>query len=94
MIFPLFLRIFPFFYTFFPFFFAFLFLLKDKDKQQQFTAKMGNFTPTPSAKPTPRKTSRLAAFFARTAYPGPCHTNNATVLVVHYGGSKTLQQGL
>ena len=58
--------IFPFFYAFFPFFFLRIFplflrfsllLLKDKGKQQQFTAKMGNFTPTPSA-PTPCKTSR------------------------------------
>ena len=48
--FPLFLRIFPLFLRIFP-----LFLLKDKGKQQQFTAKMGNFTPTPSA-PTPCKT--------------------------------------
>ena len=60
----------PFFYAFFAFFrflsffslffvfrrFSFL-LLKDEGKQQQFTAKMGNFTPTPSA-PTPCKTSR------------------------------------
>ena len=35
-----------------------LLLLKDKGKQQQFTAKMGKFTLTPSA-PTPCKTSRL-----------------------------------
>ena len=42
----------------FPLFLRFsLLLLKDKGKQQQFTAKMGNFTPTPSA-PTPCKTSR------------------------------------
>ena len=58
--------IFPFFYAFFPFFLRIfplflrisLLLLKDKGKQQQFTAKMGNFTPTPSA-PTPCKTSRM-----------------------------------
>ena len=25
---------------------------------------------------------------------GPCHTKSATVIVVHYGGSKTLRQGL
>ena len=50
--FPFFLHIFPLFLRTFP-----LFLLKDKGKQQQFTAKMGNFTPTPSA-PTPCKTSR------------------------------------
>ena len=50
--FPLFLRIFPLFLRFS------LLLLKDKGKQQQFTAKMGNCTPTPSA-PTPCKTSRL-----------------------------------
>ena len=52
--------IFPFFYAFFPFFYAFFPFLsyrKDKGKQQQFTAKMENFTPTPSA-PTPCKTSR------------------------------------
>ena len=56
---PFFTHLFPFFYAFFPLFFAFLcFLLKDKGKQQQFTAKMGNFTPTPSA-PTPCKTSRV-----------------------------------
>ena len=55
---------FPFFYAFCPFFSILplflrfsLLLLKDKGKQQQFTAKMGNFTPTPSA-PTPCKTSR------------------------------------
>ena len=48
---PLFLRIFPLFFRFS------LLLLKDKGKQQQFTRKMGNFTPTPSA-PTPCKTSR------------------------------------
>ena len=51
-IFPLFLRIFPLFLR------ISLLLLKDKGKQQQFTAKMGNFTPTPSA-PTPCKTPRL-----------------------------------
>ena len=39
-----------------------LLLLKDKGKQQQFTAKMGNFTPTPSA-PTPCKTSRFKVPF-------------------------------
>ena len=54
--------IFPFFYAFFPFFHAFLrfsslFSSSPRGKQQQFTAKMGNFTPTPSA-PTPGKTSR------------------------------------
>ena len=58
MIFPLFLRIFSPFLRIFPLFLRFsLLLLKDKGKQQQFTAKMGNFTPTPSA-PTPCKTSR------------------------------------
>ena len=46
MIFPLYFRIFPLFLRFS------LLLLKDKSKQQQLTAKMGNFTPTPSA-PTP-----------------------------------------
>ena len=68
--FPFFYAFFPFFYAFFPFFHAFfplllrfsLLLLKDKGKQQQFTAKMGNFTPTPSA-PTPCKTSRVSNFF-------------------------------
>ena len=57
--FSLFLRIFPLFLRpFFPLFLRFsLLLLKDKGKQQQFAAKMGNFTPTPSA-PTPCKTSR------------------------------------
>ena len=55
--------IFPFFNAIFPFFYAFSpFLLKDKGKQQQFTAKMGNFTPTPSA-PTPCKTSRFKEVF-------------------------------
>ena len=56
-IFPLFLRIFPLFLRIFPLFLRFsLLLLKDKGKQRQFTAKMGNFTPTPSAA-TPCKTS-------------------------------------
>ena len=51
--------IFPFFYAFLLFFYAFSpLLLKEKGKQKQFTAKMGNFTPTPSA-PTPCKTSRM-----------------------------------
>ena len=50
---------FPFFFAFFPSFCIFPFFLRiDKGKQQQFTAKMGNFTPTPSA-PTPCKTSRV-----------------------------------
>ena len=58
VIFPFLLRIFPLFLRIFPLFLRFaLLLLKDKGKQQQFTAKMGNFTPTPSA-PTPCKTSR------------------------------------
>ena len=62
-IFPLFLRISPLFLRIFPLFLRFsLLLLKDKGKQQQFTAKMGNFTPTPSA-PTPCKTSRLWALW-------------------------------
>ena len=53
-----FLRIFPLFLRIFPLFLRFSLLLpQDKGKQQQFTAKMGNFTPTPSA-PTPCKTSR------------------------------------
>ena len=51
--------IFPLFYAFFPLFLRIsLLLLKDKGKQQQFTAKMGNFTPTPSA-PTPCKTFQI-----------------------------------
>ena len=60
VIFPFFLRIFPLFYAFFPFFYAFFSAspIKDKGKQQQFTAKKANFTPTPSA-PTPCKTSRI-----------------------------------
>ena len=77
--------IFPFFYAFFVFlrifslfFFRFFFvflrfsllLLKDKGKQQQFTAKMGNFTPTPSA-PTPCKTSRFYFF----CYSQECSKN-------------------
>ena len=60
---PFFLRIFPFFSTHFspfsshfsPFsshFSLLLLNLGQEGKQQQFTAKMGNFTPTPSA-PTP-----------------------------------------
>ena len=54
----------PFFTHFFAFFrsssFSSLSLLlqKDEGKQQQFTAKMGNVTPTPSA-PTPCRTSRI-----------------------------------
>ena len=57
--FPLFLRIFPLFLHIFPLSLGFsLLILKDKGKQQRFTAKMGNFTPTPSA-PTPCKTSRI-----------------------------------
>ena len=57
-----FLRVFPLFLRIFPLFLRFsLLLLKDKGKQQHFTAKMGNFTPTPSA-PSPCKTSR---FFPR-----------------------------
>ena len=63
--------IFPFFHAFFPFFTHFSphfthfspLRLMDKGKQQQFTAKMGNFTPTPSA-PTPCKTSRQARVLA------------------------------
>ena len=50
------------FSSFFSFVFVFLrfslILLEDKGEQLQFTAKMGNFTPTPSA-PTPCATSRL-----------------------------------
>ena len=57
--FPLFYACFPFFLRIFPLFLRFsLLLLKDKGKQQQFTAKMRNFTQTPSA-PTPCKTSRM-----------------------------------
>ena len=58
--FSLFYAFFRFFFRFSSFFLVFLrfspLLLKDKGEQQQFTAKMGNFTPTPSA-PTPCKTS-------------------------------------
>ena len=63
--------IFPFF-RFFSFFFVFLRFSslfwhspRGQGKQLQFTAKMGNFTPTPSA-PTPCKTSRtlLLCFFS------------------------------
>ena len=50
------------FFRFSAFFFVFLgfslILLEDKGGQLQFTAKMGNFTPTPSA-PTPCATSRF-----------------------------------
>ena len=42
---------------FFVFLCCSLILLEDKGKRLQFTAKRGNFTPTPSA-PTPSKTSR------------------------------------
>ena len=65
--FSLFLRIFVFYALFFvffcSFFFVFLLLFSSSPKGQgqttaKFTAKMGNFTPTPSA-PTPCKTSRL-----------------------------------
>ena len=64
VIFPLFTHSpffthFSLFFTLFPLLLRFsLLLLKDMGKQQQFTAKMGNFTPTPSA-PTPRKTSQI-----------------------------------
>ena len=58
MIFPFFTH-FSLFSSFFRLFFAFLrfCLLFSSSPQQHFTAKMGNFTPTPSA-PTPCKTSR------------------------------------
>ena len=52
VIFPFFHAFFPFFYAFVPLFFAFLCV------SYRITAKMGNFTPTPSAS-TPCKTSRL-----------------------------------
>ena len=65
VIFPLFLRVFALCLRIFSLFFFFAFLrfsllllIKDKGKQQQFTAKMGNFTRTPSG-PTPCKTSRF-----------------------------------
>ena len=62
MNFPFFYAFFLFLYAFSPFFLHFSLLpLKDKGKQQQFTAKMGNFTPTPSA-PTPCKTSRIKRY--------------------------------
>ena len=54
-----FFRFFLFFFSLFLVFLRFsLILLEDKDEQLQFTAKMGNFTPTPSA-PTPCATSRF-----------------------------------
>ena len=53
-----FLRFFSFSLFFFVFLRLALILSEDKGKRLQFTAKMGNFTPTPSA-PTPCKTSRL-----------------------------------
>ena len=66
--------IFPFFYAFFAFLriFSFFFVFlrfsslfssspKDRGEQQQFTAKMGNFTPTPSA-PTPCKLRHFRGF--------------------------------
>ena len=42
---------------------------KGQGKQQQFTAKMGNFTPTPSA-PTPCKTSRKTLQKTSVCDPG------------------------
>ena len=58
-----FLRAFSFFFAFLRFSSLFflrfsLILLEDKGKRLQFTANMGNFTPTPSA-PTPFRTSRI-----------------------------------
>ena len=48
-----------FFVFFVSFFFAFLlFSLRTRGKRLQFTAKLGNFTPTPSV-PTPCKTTRI-----------------------------------
>ena len=68
---PFFMHFSP-FYAFFrfssPFLRFSLLLLKDKGKQQQFTAKMGNCTPTPSA-PTPYKTSRLRVFSGVFPHP-------------------------
>ena len=49
--------IFPFFSFFFVFLRFCVALMEDKGKRLQFTARMGNFTPTPSAL-TPCKTSR------------------------------------
>ena len=46
-------------FPFFTFFLVFFFF--DKGEQLQFTAKMGNFTPTPSA-PTPCATSRVPGY--------------------------------
>ena len=56
-----FFRFSSFFFVFFRFsslFFAFLRFSWNEGKRLQFTGKMGNFTPTPSA-PTPFGTSRL-----------------------------------
>ena len=55
-IFPFFLLFF--FFRFSSFFFAFRLFSWNKGKRLQFTGKMGNFTPTPSA-PTPFGTSRI-----------------------------------
>ena len=59
VIFPCFCAFFRFSLFFFVFLRFSLLLPKDKGKQQQFTANMGDFTPTPSA-PTPCKISRVA----------------------------------
>ena len=69
---------FSFFSRFSSFFFHFcILLLKDKGKQQQFTAKMGNFTPTPSA-PTPCKTSRWEVWdFTSQLFWGAIHLWNS-----------------
>ena len=52
----------PFFLRFLYFSLVFLLFSHDKSKRLQFTGKMGNFTPTPSA-PTPFRTSRTNHFW-------------------------------
>ena len=95
-----FLRFSSFFFAFLRFsslFFVFLrfslVLSEDKGKRLQFTAKMGNFTPTPSA-PTPCKTSRYTPIAALstvwsvsqrsrsyTRLKGPCRCPSRTSLL-------------
>ena len=80
---PFFSLAFSFFFVFPRFaslFFVFLrfsgILLRGRGKRLQFTATMGNFTPTPSA-PTPCKTSRVKTFVSNV---GNCRE--------HYGNSR------
>ena len=99
--FPFFYAFFPFFYAFFaffPFFYAFfsfffaspLFLLKDKGKQQQFTAKMGNFTPTPSA-PTPSKLPDISQGAAPLPPTGSLSASKACTNICKNKQGHTLQ---